>query len=99
MGAGTGEDAACRRSVPGGAGRAAGRRQRCESWVGTVVSGVGGEGQDAGPAGGGQCCRRPLAWQRQGRRVISTGVTVEHLGPTESHQGQDWRFDEGRGEA
>lgn len=54
MGAGTGEDAACQRSVPGGAGWAAGQRQRCESWVGTVVSGVGGEGQDAGPAGGGQ---------------------------------------------
>lgn len=30
-----------------------------------------------------------------GRCVISAGVTVEHLGPTESHQGQDWRFDQG----
>ena len=42
---------------------------------------------------GGRCCRRPLAWQTQGRCVISAGVTVEHLGPTESHQSQDWRID------
>ena len=58
-----------------------------------MVSGAGAKGQDTGPAGGGQMLQAATRLADTGSGVISAGVTVEHLGPTESHQSQDWRID------
>lgn len=90
MGARTGEDAARRWSVPGGARRGAGQSHTVRAGLGQWSVVQEGKVRTRGLQAGNRCCRRPLAWQRQGRCVISAGVAVEHLGPTESHQGQDW---------
>lgn len=77
----------CAREPERGAGQEA-----CESWVGTVVSGAGGEGQDAGPAGREQVLQAATRLAETGSVCdLSAGVAVGTSGPTESHQGQDWR--------